>query len=192
MRKNIKLFLGFYLAFLFIGVACDDDCGPFADKYAVTGLVWEIPVQSNDAVDYQDFYIYFRPEGAPFNSTRASNSVNLIQSTYACDPVPPETDDLLLNLEITANRDFSPAYPQGENLVALFDINVTYFREGGQNRFLLSDFLSVNRRFPDATTLRLREAPAAGEEFVFTLKFSIDGTDLNYYEFNTDSFTLNP
>ena len=190
MKTKLKHFVVFYLVFLVIGVACDDNCGPFDDKYAVTGLVWEIPVGQDDSVNYQNFYIYVRPEAAFFTPVRATSSLNIISKSYACDPVPPETDDLLLNIEITANRDFNAQYPQGENLVDLFDVNVNYYRTNDYNQLPLSEFLSVSRRFPDAMTMRLREAPDTGEPFVFTLKFYIDGTDLDYYEFNTDSFTL--
>ena len=192
MKQNFKYFVGFYLAFLILGVACDDNCGPFDDKYAVTGLIWEIPVEPDGSVNYQDFYLYVRPEAAFFSPIRATSSFNIISKTYACDPVPPETDDRLLSLEITANRDFNSQYPQGENLVDLFDVNVTYYRTSDYDQFSLADFLSASRKFPDAMTMRLREAPDTGEPFVFTLKFSIDGTDLDYYEFNTDSFTLTP
>lgn len=190
MKKRIKVFAGLYLAFLLVGVACDDNCGPFDDTYTITGLVWEVPSSQNTPINYQEFYIYVRPEGAFFNSTRTANSFSLISKTYACDPVPPETNDRLINLEITANRDFSPAYPQGVNLIDLFDVNVTYFRGGRENVFSLNDFVLSNPKFPDAMTMQLKEAPAAGEDFVFTLKFNIDGTDINYAEFNTDDVTI--
>jgi hypothetical protein len=190
MKKNIKYFIGLYLAFLIFGVACDDNCGPFDEKYAVTGLIWEISKSADTTVNYEEFYIYVRPEAAFFNPNRTTSSFNVISKTYACDPVPPETDDRLLNLEITANRNFNAAYPQGVNLVDLFDVDASYLRSGVQNQFSLAEFLAFDRKFPDAMTLRLREAPDAGEPFVFTLKFSIDGTDLDSYEFNTDAVAI--
>jgi len=192
MKQNIKYFVGLYLAFLIIRVACVDNSAPIDEKYTVTGLVWETPLQTNMPIDFQEFYIYIRPEAALPSPVRTTSSFNIISKTYAWDPVSPETDDLLLNIEITANRDFNSLYTTGENLIDLFDVDVTYFKNSIQNKLSLAEFLSVDRPFPDAMTLRLKQAPDTGAPFVFTLKFSIDGTDLNYYEFNTDAVTLTP
>ena len=191
MKKQFKYFFVFYLAFLVFGAACnsliDDDCGPFPNKYNITTLEWDGP-STNNPILFNDLQIEINTVGTYFFSRRSS--FNLITSSYACSPIPPETDDLLLNLEITSNADYSPAYTQGSNLIDLFDVEVFYSRVGNSETYSLSEFLSLDRKFPDRMLLKLTTPPATNGDFSFIFKFIIDGAELDYFEFNTNTFQL--
>jgi hypothetical protein len=164
-----------------------DDCGPFPDKYNITDLEWS-GTSANNPVQFNDLEIEINTVGTYFFSMR--NSINLFTSAYACTPLPPETDDMLQNLEITSNADYNALYTQGTNLIDLFDVEVFYSREGNSETFSLTDFLSTDRKFPDRMLLRLNTPPAANGDFSFVFKFTIDGAELDYFEFNTDTFQL--
>ncbi len=191
MKKQFKFFLGFYVAFLIFGAACnsliEDDCGPFPDKYNITSLDWDSSA-TNNPILFSDLEIKIHTVGDFFFSQRSS--FNLFTPTYACSPIPAETDDLLLNLEITSGADYNPMYTQGTNLIDLFDVEVFYSREGNSETFSLVEFLSMDRKFPDRMILKLNTPPAANGDFSFVFKFTIDGAELDYFEFNTDAFQL--
>ena len=191
MKKQLKFFLGFYLAFLVIGVSCNsliDDCGPFPDKFSVVSIEWDAP--NVNSTQYQNYAINIRPTATYFFSRR--NSFSLIPQSYACSPIPPETDDRLLNIEITTNEDYSPLYTQGTNLIDLFDVDVSYYRTDERETYSLNQFLSSDRKFPDDMILRLNAPPANAASFSFIIKIYIDGTELDYYEFNTDTVQITP
>lgn len=191
MKKQFNYFIGFYVLFLIAGVSCNsliEDCGPFPDKYNVVSLQWD-SVGTN-AVQFQDFVLNIQPVAATFFSSTESKGFQLIEKSYACSGLPPETDDLIVNMEIMANNDYSPLYTQGANLIDLFDVEVLYHREGLRDSYSLTEFLSMDRKFPDQMILTLNTPPAASGEFTFVFKVDIDGTELDYYEFNTNSFQI--
>lgn len=191
MKKQFKFFFAFYIAFLIVGAACDslidDDCGPFPNKYSITELAWNAPA-TNSAVMYDDVEIDINTVGTYFFASR--NSFNLITKSYACSPIPPETDDRLLSMEITANADYSPLYTQGTNLIDIFNVEVYYARNDMRQTYSLAEFLSSDRKFPDRMLLRLNTPPATDAEFSFIFKFTIDGAELDYFEFNTTTFEI--
>jgi len=191
MKKQFRFFIGFYFLFLIIGASCDsliDDCGPFPDKYNVVSLEWD--ATSTNTVQFDDLVINIRPMISTFFSSRDSNTFNLIQQSYACSGLPPETDDQLINIEITSNNDYTPLYTQGTNLIDLFDVEVYYSREDNRSTYSLTEFLSEDRKFPDQMTLKLNTPPAVNGEFSFIFKFTIDGAELDYFEFNTNTFNI--
>jgi hypothetical protein len=191
MKKQFKYFTGFYVLFLIAGVSCNsliEDCGPFPEKYNVVSLQWD-SVGSN-AVQFEDFALTIQPVAASFFSSTKTKSFQWIQKSYACSGLPPETDDLIVNIEITANNDFSPLYTQGTNLIDVFDVEVLYHREGVRDSYALTEFLSMNRKFPDQMILTLNTPPAFSGEFSFVFKINIDGAELDYFEFNTNSFQI--
>jgi len=191
MKKQFKFFFVFYIAFLVVGAACnsliDDDCGPFPNKFSVTDLEWDTPT-SNSSVFYSNLEININPVGTYFFANR--NSFSLITQSYACSPIPPETDDRLLNMEITANADYNALYTQGTNLIDIFDVEVFYSRSGERETYSLTEFLSNNRKFPDQMWLRLNTPPQTNTELSFIFKFMIDGAELDYFEFNTATFEI--
>ena len=191
MKKQLKFFLGFYFAFLVIGVSCnslDDTCGPFPNKFSVISLEWNTPTA--DSMQYQNYTINIQPTATYFFARK--NSFSLIPQSYACSPVPPETDDEILNIEITANEDYSPLFTQGTNLIDLFDVDVSYYRTGERETYSLNQFLSTDRKFPDDMVLRLNTPPANAANLSFVVKVYIDGAELDYFEFNTSTIQITP
>lgn len=95
-----------------------------------------------------------------------------------------------MNLEITANADYGPTLTQGTNLTEIFDVEVYYARDGERQTYSLTEFLSTDRQFPDQMFLRLNTPPNSTDNFSFIFKFTIDGPELDYFEFNTGSFEI--
>jgi hypothetical protein len=188
MKKNIDFPIIFSFVFLFLGTSCQDETyhDPL-DKFSVTDITWYLS-QNSISQSYQDFSLHINPQIVRFSLTSDSLAET---NNFSSDSHPtPETDDRILNLEITANRDYYPKFTQGENLTDLFEVEVRYSHTGTQKTYSLSDFLNSNPRFPDSMILRLKEAPSSSGNFAFTVKFEIDGSELQYYEFNTGSVEL--
>ncbi|TMP28244.1 hypothetical protein CWB99_12605 [Pseudoalteromonas rubra] len=87
----------------------------------------DTPYQAAEEVTYQD--IVFGLDTQTMSVTAASwldipHSFSLITKAYALSPVPPQTEENIVSIDITSATDFSQAYPSGSNLNALF--SVTY------------------------------------------------------------------
>ncbi|MCO7187962.1 MULTISPECIES: hypothetical protein [unclassified Pseudoalteromonas] len=87
----------------------------------------DTPYQVAEEVTYQD--IVFGLDTQTMSVTTASwldipHSFSLIKKAYALSPVPPQTEENIVSIDITSASDFSQAYPSGSNLNALF--SVTY------------------------------------------------------------------
>ncbi|MEM6379948.1 MAG: hypothetical protein AAF705_17250, partial [Bacteroidota bacterium] len=115
MKTGFNLSIFFCLSLLILGISCQENYGPFDEKYNVTDLVWTIPIKVDTPINFQQFSIEIQPEAAPIRS--AGNTENFVPRNYSEDLMLSDTDDLLLDLKITANRDFNPTHTKGENLV---------------------------------------------------------------------------
>lgn len=207
MKKKIKFFITSYLIFLCLGIISCEDCGPFPDSLKVTDLDWNIyeviytETPNNDlnlsevtenSVPYNKFSIFIKPRKETYFSViNEINSINLISSAYACDPVPPKTNDNIENIEIFTNKDFNSNHLIGENLAKIFDViiydseNEIYYK-----KFDLLTYLISKPKVPTEMTLILKDSPLETTNFKFTVKYYQNGKDINYLEFETNSIEI--
>jgi hypothetical protein len=203
MKKKFKFFIISYTIFLFLGIVSCEPCGPFHDSYKVVDLNWKtynatyIEAPNNElnlseitenSVLYNKFSIFIEPQKETYFSViNEINSINLISSAYACDPVPPKTNDNIENIEIFANKNFNSNHLIGENLAEIFDV-IIYDSENEiyYEKFDLVTYLISKPKVPTEMTLILKESPIETSDFKFTVKYYQNGKDINYLEFETN------
>ncbi len=155
-----------------------DDCGPFDDKFKtvefstdlknifiseISGLDVQYNTLESDTIGFDRFSITMFPisEYYSLNSERL-NSFSLIPSAYACSPPIAVSEEMITNIEIFSNRNFSSEYTSGENLAELFEI-VALYRNSEYQRSNLNEFLNSEPNVPDEIFLMLKSAPETTE-----------------------------
>ena len=208
MKKKIKFLIISYTLILFLGIiSCGDDCGPFPDSLKVNSLDWktykinhsgvtgtylELLEINENSVLFNEYSIKITPEKESYFSLRSEfNSFSLINSAYACDPVPPETTNKIENIEISSNIDFNLEYLKNKNLTSLFNIIILdNEKDIYYEKFDLKEYLLSNPKVPTEMILILKEPPLNTSDFEFTIKFNQDGKDNDYFEFTTNPIEI--
>jgi len=208
MRKKIKFLFISYIAILFLGiVSCEDDCGGNS-KYNITSLNWDtyravysetseeklkLSEINENSVLYNEYSILITTQTEnDYSMINEINSFSFISSAYACDPVPPSTDDKIEKIEIFSNLDFNSNNLKGKNLVKLFDIIVKdYFKGIIYEKFDLSDYLATTPSVPsEEMILVLKESPEITADYEFIIKYYQNGEKLDYFEFITNPIEI--
>jgi hypothetical protein len=201
MKKNIKIFTVTYLVFLFLITitSCVGDCGPFPNKFNVTSFNWNVSnVEftdtyytsadvTNNEVNYANFGIIITAEIEEYYS----NTINfgLTDKMYACSPIPPTTNDKITNIEVFVNQDFNADYLAESNMVEKFEVG--FVNENGDfNTMNLADSIQVNLNVRREIILLLNDAPLENGNFTFTVKITMEGKTLDYFEFTTNPMTI--
>jgi hypothetical protein len=105
----------------------------------------------------------------------------LVPRAYACSPVPPSTDEVIREIIITSDSDYSDEYLAGSNLADLFEVISAH----GSFLFLpipLTHYISEGSNSDIRLDLRLIEAPDLSKSHSFTV---------NYVHMNGEEFVLN-
>jgi hypothetical protein len=200
-RKVFTIFIGHFLLTVVTGLISCDDCGPFHDKFKVTSIDWNayrVTLSADNitlseitnGVTFDQLGIDLKPKTQTYFSF-IINNYNLTTGLYACSPIEPTTDDKIINIEITANKDFSDEYPQGTDLSGLFDIVISdWYRGIYADKFDLKEYLQTTPFVTQEMTLILKHAPQITDEYSFTVKYFQDGVDLDYSEFTTNDILV--
>ena len=180
-------------------VSCN--CGPFPDKFKVTSIDWNTYKatltaenltlsQITSGVTYNELGINLKPKTQSYFSLIKNNYV-LTTGLYACRELLPTTDDKIIDIKITTNKDFSDEYPQETDISELFDIVINDWYNGiAANKYDLKEYLQTNPLVPREMTLILKQAPQITDEYRFTIKYFQDGVDLDYSEFTTSDILV--
>jgi hypothetical protein len=201
MKKNIKIFTVTYLVFLFLTTitSCGGDCDPFPNKFTVTSFNWNVSnVEftdnyytsadvTNNEVNYANYGIIITAETEEYYS----NTINfgLVDKMYACSPIPSTTDDKITNIEVFVNQDFNADYLAESNMVEKFEVG--FVNENGDfNTMNLADSIQVNLNVRREIILLLNDAPLENGNFTFTVKITMEGKTLDYFEFTTNPMTI--
>ena len=206
--KN-KLFI-LFVSFIFIllaGIISCDPCGPFPNKFKVSGLDWVnysavysdtastrlmLSEIANDTVDFNMYSIDIKPRQETYFAQQSSSwSFSLINSAYACDPGIPQTDEKIDSIVITSAKDFDINHPSGMDLSDVFDVvvlddaNGIYFK-----KYTLDDYLDTNPYVPNELVLILNKQPDLTTDFHFLVKYYQNGIDYDYFEFLTGKIVI--
>lgn len=194
---KIKTLAIAYLIFLFISViiACDTcDCGS-SQKFNITSYTNDIysvalvgesyhkeQIENNE-VNFDKFGIFVLTEIEMYYAKNFH--FHFIKPAYACSCSEPTTDDKITNIEIITNTNFDPTHLAGSNVTNYFDIVFN------TNQVLsIANYFSSERPFLYDFTLLLNQAPIEEGEMNFTVKITLDGKTLDYFEFTTNSVTI--
>ncbi len=210
MNQKVKLILTGSLFLFIIGLAsCESDCGPFPNKFKITGLDWynykatfsdfedydpilNLSAIENDSVVFNEYSILIVPIQETYFAQNFNNrKYKLITTAYACSPLIPETDEKIDSIVIKSTKDFNENYPSGSDLAALFDVVV---RDLSNNiydkKFSLKDYLGTNPSIPNELALILREQPDLETDFEFLVQYYQEGIDNDYFEFTTNKIVI--
>ena len=153
------------------------------DKIDVSQLVQNSVLYSQYGILITPRYQYYR-----LSSRNKINTSNFINSAYACDPLPPTTDDRIRDIKIFSKRDFNSEYPAGSNLAPLFDIIVEPDYSGNKIKWDLTKYLLTRSiPVPRFMVLVLKESPEVTADYTFEIEYYQDGKDLDFFEFTTRS-----
>lgn len=184
---KIRLTLILSIAFFLLGGLSCNECGKDnPTKVKAVDFSWQTPNLNSTISD--SFYISIAPK-LEYYSERESG-FSFINSAYACSPALPKSQDRISNIEIYANVDFNSNLTAGVNLASIFDINFLNDYESNFVKSDLSFFLTEKPLLPIQSSLLLKEAPESTKNFQFTVKIYLDGVDLDFYEFTTNSIEI--
>jgi len=202
MNKKLLCILTGYLSFFLLGLISCEKCGPFPEKFKLVGFdvntvsaiysqtgEQEISLQeiTNDTIKYDLYSISIDAKiKALVNTGHKNNSLDLINSAFACSPGVLKTDERIKSILITSDKDFDATHPSGTDLSELFDI-VVYDDANNINneKFKLKDYISTKPSVPNTMILILNSSPALSQNFEFTLNYHQQGIDIDFLEFKT-------
>lgn len=207
MKKKLFIsIIGIMLISLLGLFSCQEECGPFPNKFKVVALNWclfkvvysdtagsTISFIENDSVPYNQYAIWIFPgQETYFAHNPNIRNFSLIPGAYACSPKEPETDEKIDSIRIESSKDFDVNHPPGSDLSDLFDVEVLDFVNGiNYEKFDLQDYVKTNPFVPKEMMLILREQPDATTDYEFTVKYYQNGIDDNdYFEFTTPPIVL--
>jgi hypothetical protein len=208
MKKKMKFFIRSYIIILFLGIiSCEDDCGPFPNKFKISSLnseILQIEVLNekhqiklseieNNSVSYEKYSIRITAEIETYFAYEKSKMKNIfIENSYACSPAPPKTDEKITNIEIYTNNDYNSMNQSGQNINQLFDVLVlNHFSSFPYyEKFDLIEYINTNPNIANELIFVLKEAPENNDNFIFEIKYYQNGIDLNEYSFVTNEIEI--
>jgi hypothetical protein len=201
---NIKIFLifsGYFLLTVITGLMSCDDCRPGPDKFKVTSINWNtykvtlttgnlVLSEITNGVTFNQLGIHLKPQIQTYFSFK-KNNYSLTTGLYACSPIDPTTNEKIINIEITSNKDFTDEHPQGTDISELFDIVISNWYKGiSADKYDLKEYIRTNPFVTKEMTLILKHAPQTTDEYKFTIKYFQAGAVLDYSEFTTSDILV--
>ncbi len=207
-RKTIFAYIYLVSLLTIVAISCNiivDDCGPFPDKFKTVDFITdsksisisdesylriEYSTLESDTIGYDKFGFTMFPVAEYYSlNNKRLNSFSFIPSAFACSPTTPVSEEVITNIEIFSNKNFSSEYTSSDNLAELFDI-IFHYRKSGYQRKKLNEFLNSEPTVPDEMVLVLKVAPETTEPIQFTVKYSQNGITMNFFEFTTESIVI--
>lgn len=195
--------LMFLLIFLFPVGCNDDDCGSDVPRYLdvtkLTGRSVQLLTDNYHDVDslaaqarvsFEQYALQLFPT-VEFTNQRAEVTGRWGSAAYACDPVPPQPFESVVDIAVFSNAAYQQASSDviaaGERLNSIVKI-YDYYRD----RIVgLPDFL-MDRQFASdfGFLLQFTTAPAQATTHAFTVRYVLDNGER--YEFNAPPVTITP
>jgi len=208
MQKKILYVFGIMILITIVGIVSCTKCGDstvykVVDLYMEqTGVQFNGNNQTPDRLYYYDIYkdsvyysfygIYIEPD-LQIAAVRNlhSPSFGLVNTAYACDPIPATTNDRITDIEIIADQDYDDSHPKGSNLAEYFDVVVTYHHTNTYEiKHDLVDYLGRKPIVPDRLVLILKVKPKQNTRLRFTLNYKQNGVSMDSKSKNFKSITL--
>jgi hypothetical protein len=197
MKKIYILLVITSLVFLFSLInSCEkygSDCGDINNKFYATSMFGEIYDNINRAQNITDSTIIsFENLRISVNFTgkyysNAKSDFSLISSAYACDPVPPYSEEKITDIIVTANQDFDAIHLAGSKLNDLFLVSkYTY-----DTKYALEDYLKMH---PNIENLEfsLISTPDIQQKIQFTITYKYAGRLVKILKYDSPTFILSP
>ena len=215
MKKAFSILSIVALFNLVLIVACsdDDDCGSGGstnrfkvNDISLSNLKLEDPTLEltnhtlvaatpQDVLSEKEYFIAVNLITENYTAHKQSPKFSLVESAYACSPMPPYSDETILSLTVRANKDFSSAHPAGADLTELFDVVVFNAHKGiYYSRMSVSDYIASQPSSPNKLYLVLNTAPEKQDSFNFEVSYhtSLKGQEVKIFKKQTPEVNLVP
>ncbi len=210
-RSKNKILALLILIFFIFGsglMSCGDgfNCGPFDDKFKLTGLSGKILevvylAEPNETARFSElegtlihadrFAIEMQQNYSTYSWTDKSSNFGLISTVNACSPSVPRSEEVIDRIVITTTKNFNPEYPSGSDLSNIFDV-IFYDDVNGITRSDLNDFIATGPNVPHSWYLALKEGPTSTTDFQFYVQYYQQGIDTDFFEFTTRNILIEP
>lgn len=188
MKPKLGLTLALLVALLQGCDGCRDSCGcgdlRSANVFDIQSLRLAIKSSGFDVLDpVSDFFpldaslllLEIRVDDRIFIGQRIParrwNWPVPIATAQACSPPPPRTDEVIDDIQISSNADFSANRPAGSELNGQFEVVYALVEQAAPFPMPLGDFIAGHYRSSEVLGLRLRENPTASKNHRFTIHY---------------------
>lgn len=195
MRKIYILFSIASLLFIFSLInSCKKgggECGNLKPKFYATKMSGETldsiyPSQNitdSTVIRYDDLKISISFSGKHYSE--AKSEFSLISSAYACDPVPPYSEEKITSITITSDQDFDSLHVAGTDLSDVFLVS----RYSYDTKYTIEKYLKTEPKIENLEfTLIL--APEIQKQIQFTITYNYNGRLVKVLKYDTPSFIL--
>ncbi|MCC5925063.1 MAG: hypothetical protein JJU41_00765 [Bacteroidetes bacterium] len=141
---------------------------------------------------FSEYAVSFVPIAETYTSENApiASLFQPINEARAVCVIPNITsDERVLNISITADKDYTPEFPAGSELRSLFNVYTIYLAIGATTQSLES-YLQGEPTVADQTTFLLNTPPQLAEDIRFTITYELDGEKLREFSYTTDARRL--
>jgi hypothetical protein len=198
MKKIFILFSITTFLFLFSLInSCKkygSDCGDINNKFYATTMMGETYDSTNRSQNITDSTIIsFENLRISVNFTgkyysEAKSDFSLISSAFACDPVPPYSEEKIMDITITSDQDFNTLHPAGTNLTDVFYVKkYTY----DNIKYIIEEYLNTEPRIENLE-FSLAFAPDFQKELQFTIIYKYEGRLVKVLKYDSPIFITSP
>ena len=193
--RTLKLTLAFTLLSV---LACElqpdpiDLCGDLSETgpYDIKSLKLEIiesayateNIETGTVVTKDSFFIRIRVDERIFLkiSKKKREYFQLLRSAHACSPAPAYTDEIISEITITSNSDFSSNKKQGEDISELFQVYAadSIAADGANLPMSLPEYVGNHYRSGALLGLKLLEDPTISKSHIFTITYKHEDGEL--------------
>ncbi|HUH73117.1 MAG TPA: hypothetical protein VLZ75_01795 [Chitinophagales bacterium] len=195
MKKIHLLFSIAFLLLLFSMMnACKrdgTDCGNNMPKFYATemyGITHDESfekITDTTVIRYEDLRIEINFSGKHYSLWRPR--FNIFPSAFACDPVPPYSEEIITDIIITANQDYDSLHLAGADLKDLFYVKKYSF----DSKFTLEDYLKTEPKVENLQ-FSLKSAPDTQMKIQLTITYFYDGRLVKILKYDSSAFILSP
>ena len=167
---------------------CGDlsETGPYnihSLKLEVIGSPYSSETISEDTVVTKDsFFIRIKVDERVFlkMSEKRRPLFQIIRTVHACSPVPAYTDEVISEITVASNSDFSNTKKRGDNLSTLFQVYTadSTANDGTNLPMALPEFVNNNFRSGYLLGIELLENPSLDKSHVFTITYKHEGGEI--------------
>lgn len=186
--------VGYFFLFL-ITVSCSSDeydqCGDLSNTGPYDIKSMELRTSENQfpireglyiegtPINKENLYIHILVKERDYLNVTKGNYIrfNFFKTAIACSPLPSYTDEVVKDIVITSDEDFSTEYAAGANLAPLFEISNSYSDEVFMYPIPLQDYIDNHYRSSGYMGLQLVESPSLSKIHKFKIQYLHDDNE---------------
>ena len=136
-------------------------------------------ISENALVTKDNFFIRIKVDERVFLkiSEKRRPLFQIIRTAHACSPAPAYTDEVISEITVVSNSDFSNTKKKGDNLSTLFQVYTadSTANDGTNLPMALPEYVNNHFRSGYLLGIELLENPSLGKNHVFTITYKHEG-----------------